>query len=220
MNTNSSCRVLKPKTILIIFILILVSGLLALFINGAGKRLVISHDFDSADMIMVLMGPIPDRVLQASDLYHHGISEKIVFCNDHQPGSQQLAEHGILLDNTAEIAKKTFLQLGVPENVIHVFDQVTASTQEEALVLRDYLMNHPEIGSVVIVTSSYHSKRTHRIFNKAVTRAGLDVKIYLSANPYTSFQQKRWWSDRPSAAMVLLEHLKLLNFYVIEQHRL
>ncbi len=220
MNTKISAAFRKHKRAWFLLLLLLFVASLVFSIRYAGENLVVSHDFDSADMIMVLMGPIPDRVLQAADFYHRGVAPKVVFCNDHQPGSLQLAEHGIFLENTADIAKKTLLQLGVPDSVIHVLDQFTASTQDEAVVLRNYLAGHPEIRSVVLVTSSYHSKRTYRIFNKAVSRAGLEVEIYASANPYTNFRQRRWWRDRPSAAMVLLEYLKLLNFYLIEQHRL
>ena len=220
MKTKLKAVFRKHKRVVLVILLLIIVVLLVFFIRHAGENLVVSHDFDSADMIMVLLGPIPDRVLQAADLYHQGVAPKIVFCNDHHPGSFQLAEHGIFLENTADIAKNTLLQLGVPDSVIHVFDQATASTQDEAIVLRDHLKGHPEIRSVVLVTSSYHSKRTYRIFSKAVSRGGLDVQIYTSDNPYTNFYQRRWWRDRPSAAMVLLEYLKLLNFYLIEQHRL
>jgi uncharacterized SAM-binding protein YcdF (DUF218 family) len=210
----------KPITIMLWIFFVLLVSYFAIFAIRAGENLVVSHNFESADLIMVLMGPIPDRVLQTSDLYHRGVADKIVFCNDHQPGALQLADYGIYLENTADIAKKTMLQLGIPDSVIHVFKHATASTQDEAVVLRDYLMNHPEISKVVLVTSSYHSKRTYRIFSKALTAAGLDVQISMSANSYTNFNQKKWWTDRPSATMVLLEHLKLMNFYLVEQHRL
>lgn len=220
MKTKLPALLRKHKKVVLLMLLLIFVVSLVFFIRRAGENLVVSHDFDSADMIMVLMGPIPDRVLQAADLYHRGVAPKIVFCNDHMPGSLQLADYGIFLENAADIAKKTLLQLGVPDSVIHVLEHVTASTQDEAMVLREYLAGHPEIRSVVLVTSSYHSKRTYRIFSKAVSRGGLDVQIYASDNPYTNFYQRRWWRDRPSAAMVLLEYLKLLNFYLIEQHRL
>ncbi len=220
MKKNGKAIIKKPKRILFLAVLALLSVFIILFATRAAKSLVIHHEAESADMLMVLMGPIPDRVLQAADLYHREVAAKIVFCNDQQPGAPQLAARGIYLDNTSDIAKKTLSQLGVPKENIQILDCLCASTQEEAMALREFLIEHPEIKSVVVVTSSYHSKRTHRIFRKAIPGSGLDVEIYISENPYTSFRQLKWWRDRPSARMVVLEYLKLLNFYLIEQHRL
>ncbi len=193
---------------------------MAWFGSRAGTRLVMADEIGTADLIMVLMGPIPDRALQTADLYHQGVSSKIVFCNDFQPGSRQLLEYDIKLDNIADIAKSTLVKLGVQAEHIHILDHFTSSTQDEAIRLRDHLLQNPGIESVVLVTSSYHSRRTYKIFNKVFRRAGLDIDLYISENPYTDFSGERWWKDRSSATMVVFEYLKLANFFLIEQHRI
>ncbi len=209
----------QPKFIFAaLFIIFLLSTLW--FGTRAGSWLVIADEAESVDLIMVLMGPIPDRTLQAADLYHQGVSSKIVFCNDHQPGARQLLEYQIKLDNIADIAKSTLVQLGVQAEHIHILDHFTSSTQDEAIRLRDYLLQNPGIESVVMVTSSYHSRRTYTIFSKVFRRAGLDIDLYISENPYTEFGGERWWEDRSSATMVVFEYMKLANFYLFEQHRI
>lgn len=219
MSINIHKKFRKPKYMIVALLLLFLLWLLWFGIR-AGSRLVIVDEIESADLIMVLMGPIPDRALQAADLYHQGISSKIVFCNDYQPGARQLLEYQIKLDNIADIAKSTLIKLGVQAEHIHILDYFTSSTQDEAIRLRDHLMQNPEIKSVVLVTSSYHSRRTYKIFCKVFRRAGLDVDLYISENPYTDFSGERWWKDRSSATMVIFEYLKLANFYLIEQHRI
>ncbi len=209
----------QPKFIIVALFALFISWILW-FGARAGSRLVIADKIESADLIMVLMGPIPDRALQAADLYHEGVSSKIVFCNDFQPGARQLLEYEIRLDNIADIAKSTLIQLGVQAEHIHILDHFTSSTQDEAIRLRDYLLQNPDLESVVLVTSSYHSRRTYSIFSKVFRRAGLDIDLYISENPYTDFSGERWWKDRSSATMVVFEYLKLANFFLIEQHRI
>jgi uncharacterized SAM-binding protein YcdF (DUF218 family) len=186
MSINIINKFRLPKYIIITLLLLFLLWLLW-FGTRAGTRLVIADEIESADLIMVLMGPIPDRALQAADLYHHGVSSKIVFCNDYQPGARQLLEYQIKLDNIADIAKSTLVKLGVHAEHIHILDHFTSSTQDEAIRLRDYLLQNPAIESVVLVTSSYHSRRTYTIFSKVFRRAGLDIDLYISENPYTEF---------------------------------
>lgn len=219
MLRNIRRNILKGRILFVVlFIVFIVCAFV--FASRAGSRLVMAHDTESADLIMVLMGPVPDRALQTADLYHRGVSSSIVFCNDFQPGARQLLEHNIILDNIADIARNTLIKLGVlPEDII-VLDHFTASTQDEALRLRDYLLENTDIRSVILVTSSYHSRRTYKIFNKVLNRSGLDIQLSVSENPYTDFNGEKWWRDRSSATMVVFEYLKLANFYLIEQHRI
>jgi uncharacterized SAM-binding protein YcdF (DUF218 family) len=209
----------QPKFIFVALFIIFILWALW-FGTRAGSRLVIADEVESADLIMVLMGPIPDRTLQAADLYHQGVSSKIVFCNDHQPGASQLLEYQIKLDNIADIAKSTLVKLGVQAEHIHILDHFTSSTQDEAIKLRDYLIQNTGLESVVLVTSSYHSRRTYKIFSKVLRRAELDIDLYISENPHTDFSGERWWKDRSSATMVVFEYLKLANFFLIEQHKI
>ena len=219
MPINLQKKIRQPKIVFVALFAVFLLWMLW-FATHAGSRLVVADEVESADLIMILLGPIPDRTLQAADLYHQGVSSKIVFCNDYQPGARQLREYQIELDNIADIAKNTLVKLGVQAEHILILDHYTSSTQDEALRLREYLLENPDIKSVILVTSSYHSRRTFKIFSKAINRAGLDTDLYISKNPYTEFSGENWWKDRSSATMVIFEYLKLANFYLIEQHRI
>ncbi|MCB9015272.1 MAG: YdcF family protein [Lentimicrobiaceae bacterium] len=208
------------KMFLIIFFIGIIFILSVLVIRNMGKYLVYGQPAVKSDLIVILLGPVPDRALQAYQLYHEGYATRIVFANEFQYGSDQLEPYGIRLENTSSILKRTLVSLGVPDTNITILDKVTASTQEEALALTEYLKSSEKIKSVLIVTSSYHSRRTSKIFQKAFDKNMLHVSIISCPSKYTDFDQSKWWRDRDSAKMVILEYLKLMNYYFIEQFKI
>ncbi|NTW24665.1 MAG: YdcF family protein [Lentimicrobium sp.] len=191
-----------------------------LVIRNMGKYLVFSQKPEKSDLIVVLLGPIPDRALQAFDLYNAGYAGKILFANEFQYGADKLKPFGIELENTSSILKRTLIKLGTAEEDVIILKKITASTQEEAQAVAEYVQLHEEIRSILLVTSSYHSRRTFKIFSKALKGADREITVISSPSIYTDFNQYRWWNDRDSAKMVFLEYLKLMNYYLIEQFKL
>ncbi|MDY0102516.1 MAG: YdcF family protein [Lentimicrobium sp.] len=201
-------------------------GLFALLIMGVllfgrmGKWLVKSQKPETADFIFVLLGPVPDRALQAFDLYKAGFASKIVFANEFQFGAEQLTPYGIQLENTSSIFKRTLIQLGVKAEDIEILPQTTSSTQEEAIAFREFISKNTDYQRVLLVTSSYHSRRTFFIFEKAIKQSNPDFTVVSVPSRYTAFDAEKWWKKRDNAKMVVLEYLKLLNFLLIERFRL
>jgi uncharacterized SAM-binding protein YcdF (DUF218 family) len=189
-------------------------------VPNMGKRLIYSQQLCKSDLIFILMGSIPDRALQASQIYREGYAKQILFANEQQFGAEKLKPYGIELETTASIITRTLIKLNVAKEHIETLPNIARSTQDEAILLRDYLAQHPQIKRVILVTSSYHSRRAAIIFTKAINKAHLPVTIIMSQNLYSDFKSERWWDDRASAYMVLLEHIKLINFYLREQFAL
>lgn len=217
-----SARIKKYKWTIIIlgpFVLII---LMIVFVAAPrmGKWLIHSQNLQKSDLIFVLMGSIPDRALQTADIYHSGYAGKIVFANEQQFGAEKLKPYGIELETTASILKSTLVKLRVPQDSIEILPNVATCTQDEAIILRDYLKLHPLVKSVIIVTSSYHSQRVSRIFGKALKKSNQSVTLVISSNKYTDFKPIKWWKERDSAIMVFMEYMKLINFYLIEQFKL
>lgn len=211
----------REQMSVVIFALILAFLAFAIFIfNNLGKWLIKSDQSKKADLIFILLGPVPDRALQAYDLYKARFAGKIIFANEFQFGSEQLKPFGITLENTASVFKRTLIQLGVKPEDIAILPQVTSSTQEEALALREHLSNNPDIKKVLLVTSSYHSRRTAMIFKKAQKKTNPVVEIISIPSSHTAFDAEKWWKQRDSAKMVVLEYVKLMNFLLIERFRL
>lgn len=211
----------RKKTSILLCLIVLICLLMCFYVvPNMGKRLVYSQQLKQADLIFILMGSIPDRALQASDIYSQGYANHILFANEQQFGAEKLKQYGIELETTASIIKRTLVKLGVAEEHIEALPNIATSTQDEAKLLRDYIIQHPEIKNIILVSSSYHTRRASIIFTKALVKANLNVTLMMSENPYSDFKPVKWWKDRASSYMVLLEHLKLLNFYFREQFEL
>lgn len=210
----------KLMSIAIFAIIMAFLAVAILIFNNLGNWLIKSDQTKKADLIFILLGPVPDRALQSYDLYKAGFAEKIVFANEFQFGSEQLKPYGITLENTASVFKRTLIQLGVKPEDVEILPQVTSSTQEEAIALREHLSDNPGIKKVLLVTSSYHSRRTAMIFKKALKKTNPGVEIISVPSSYTVFDAEKWWKQRDSAKMVVLEYVKLMNFLLIERFRL
>ena len=66
----------------------------------------------------------------------------------------------------AQRSKMAAIDSGVPEENILILDGNIRSTQDEALILREYIRNNKEIESIILVTSKYHSRRSKKYSQK------------------------------------------------------
>jgi len=96
------------------------------------------------------------------------------------------------------------VQQGVPRDRIFEFRQDAYSTQEEArLLVRQFRLQN--LDTVLIITSSFHTARTHRIFRKLAQ--GYPVILVASAD-YHLYDPNAWWSNRESRKLWLDEWMK------------
>lgn len=205
----------KPVIWVVISIFIISVGL---FLGSqAGNWLVAEADSENADLIVVLMGSVPDRILEAVDLYHDGRSDKIVFVKSHMEGSETLLQRGYEIPTDAHLSSDAALALGVPDDALEIIEGAAKSTQDEAFLVKAYLEANPEIGSILVVTSKYHSMRSEKIFTKMVESLDHEVNVYSSPSRYDSFNAEKWWENREDAKRVVTEYLKFFNFLIREQ---
>ena len=176
-----------------------------------GTYLVYQDKLQKADATVVLMGNIPDRVLEAYDLYEEGYSPKIIIVMANRYGIEVFRRKGIPLDGQTAIARKALTGLGMPADSIIILPGDAKSTQDEAVAVRNYLEKHPEVDTLLLVTSSYHSRRAALTFEKEFSLLSHPVIVISCPSKYTGFDDKTWWKDRESAKQVFFEYLKLVN---------
>lgn len=205
----------------IILVIILAFFLLAgIYLYSIGDFLV-EEDFPKeCDIIVVLMGSIPDRILGACDLYQKGYGQKIVLVETHKIGYNILEERNINVTIEENLNKYIAIKSGVIEDDIVIIPGDTKSTQDEAICVRDYLNKNDEIGSLILVTSKYHSMRSKRIFEKALNKLNRKIEIISCPTEYDDFNEKAWWTDREDIEKVVFETIKFINYYIREQFEL
>jgi uncharacterized SAM-binding protein YcdF (DUF218 family) len=211
----------KPKKLFIalsIIIAIFILGRLSL--PTLGSFLVAEDEPQPSDIIVLLMGSGPDRMLGAVEFYQSGYADEILMVRNMVRGYDLVVSQGVKIPHDTDIAREVAMQLGVPEEKITVLPGDALSTQDEAIAVREYLKNEPDIDSLIIVTSKSHSGRAKKIFVKAMSSIDREIKVLSCPTEYDDFNAEKWWQNREDLKRGALEYLKLMNFYAREQFRL
>ena len=100
-----------------------------------------------------------DRIWQAINLYHLGKVDHILISGN----------NGFLTDDKLDEAvqfKKVLVENGIPDSAILV-ENVSKNTYQNAIESKKIIDKHPEINSVLLITSALHMPRSKACFEKA-----------------------------------------------------
>jgi uncharacterized SAM-binding protein YcdF (DUF218 family) len=211
----------KPKKLFITVVVILaVVVLIRLSLPALGSFLISQDEPQQSDLIVLLMGSGPDRMLGGVDLYKQGYANHIVMVRNMVRGYDLVVSQGVKIPHDTDIAKDVAVQLGVPAEKITVLPGDALSTQDEAIAVRKYLKSESDIESLIIVTSKSHSGRAKKIFVKAMSSIDREIRVISCPTKYDDFNTERWWQNREDLKHGVLEYLKLFHFYLREQFEL
>jgi uncharacterized SAM-binding protein YcdF (DUF218 family) len=172
-------------------------------LSAAGQYLIAADEAIDADVGFVLGGGRSSRADFAANLFEQNKIRRVLVS-----GAGGLADvDGVVLLSEQEILVRMLLALGVPEDRIERLIEPTASTEEEASALADYLTGHPD-ESVAIITNDIHTRRCRWIFSGALgSDAGRLQYAGCASGPASG---KRWWTSADGTTPHLLEWIKLI----------
>jgi uncharacterized SAM-binding protein YcdF (DUF218 family) len=188
--------VLRHWTLWVWFVLAVFLSVGGVCLWRSGRWLVHEDPFGHVKWGLVLAGESRDceRTDAAIRLFQEGridtvvLSASRIFKNRYQ--SEFMVDYAV--------------QQGVPRDRIFEFRQDAYSTQEEArLLVRQFRLQN--LDTVLIITSSYHTARTRRIFRRLAQ--GYPVVLVASAD-YHLYDPNAWWSNRESRKLWLDEWIK------------
>jgi uncharacterized SAM-binding protein YcdF (DUF218 family) len=183
-------------------------------LTAIGGFLILQDAPRTADAIVVLSGSVPDRILEAVDLYHAQLAPRIVLTREAPfPGLEALRAKGITLPEHHEQNHSIAAQLGVPATALSVMDTPTASTFAEATALVAYLREQ-QIHSILLVTSKAHARRAAMIFRHL---GGNQLQITVCPSPYDPFAADTWWQHRAFVRRVVIEYGKLFTYLLVDR---
>ncbi len=126
------------------------------------------------DAIVVLTGG-KGRVEQGLDLLRDGVSPILILS-----GVNEAADLDSIFSGGLD---------GVDRDRI-ILEKQSKSTYENALQVRRLVIDRG-YSSVLLITSSYHMKRAHFIFNRVMPK-GVSIMPYKVSSP--NFDEERWWN--------------------------
>jgi uncharacterized SAM-binding protein YcdF (DUF218 family) len=203
-----------------ILILSLCFVLIVVYVAGcrrAGKWLVKNDEPVHTDAMVVLMGSFPDRILQAVDIYEQGITNKLILVEAGMGTYRKLEERGVKIISGTEQIRNAAIVLGINSDSIIILPGNAQSTQQEAMIVRDYLDDYPAIDTLVLVSSSPHMRRAYMTFKNAFNKSQQHIYIICSPSAYTEFNATKWWKSKDDIETLMLEYLKLANFLLFER---
>ena len=172
-------------------------------LRGVSRVLVHEDPIVKADAIVVLAGGKGSRIEAAARLYREGFGEKLLFS-----GFRVYPE-----TYTSSLMKTYALKLGVPEdNIITSNPDVEVSTRGESLANLE-LLKMNRMKKFIIVTSTYHTRRTNLIYKRAVSLLEYDVEflVYPAPDPYVPINS--WWKIRTGQKQIFFEYTKSIAYY-------
>ncbi len=197
---------------------VVLAALAAVALLGAGRVLVVADPLPPrADAIVILAGSVPDRTLEAADLYRAGLAPRVVVTRERLPrGQAAMRAGGVRLPEGDELTVRALHELGVPPGAIVVLRRRAASTESEARTIARWACAH-RLRRFIVVTSRAHSRRARLILRQAL---GAGIALAMRPSRYDAFAPARWWHVRRDAKIILSEYEKLANYWLAESWRI
>jgi len=177
-------------------------------LRSAGWALVL-HDkpIESADIIVVSTGADGAGTLEAADLVHSGVATRVAVFAD--PPSDvvdfEFIRRGIPYEDAAARSTRQLRSLGV--ETIEQIPRAVAGSEDEGQVLPEWCDQHG-FRSIVVVTTSDHSRRLWRILHRSMKGHRTSVAIWPAR--YSTFEPDRWWETHDGIRTEVAEFEKLL----------
>ena len=196
---------LKPRILKIVAVVVVA------WIVGAAlapRVLVVSAPLASADAIVVLSGSSTyrERTQKAAQLYHQGRAPFVLLTDDHTRGGWSSAQQTNPF--FVERARDELIKAGVPVERIRIAPGIAAGTHEEVLLLKDYVVTQ-NLQSILVVTSSYHSRRALRTLTHAFAGMGKTIGM----EPVPSSSSAFWWLQLEGWRTIGSEYVKLIYYW-------
>jgi len=175
---------------------------------SVGWALVLQHKpIESADIIVVATDSDGAGTLEAADLVRRGVASRVAVFAD-PPNDVVAAEfirRGIPYEDAAARSTRQLRSLGV--KIIEQISTTVAGSEDEGQVLPGWCDEH-KFRSIVVVTTSDHSRRLWRILHRSMKGHRTSVAIWPAR--YSPFDPDRWWETHHGIRTEVVELEKLL----------
>ena len=170
-----------------------------------GNFLVFQDELEPSDAIVVLAGSSTgNRIEEAVRLFDNGMGKVLVFSGySYYPGMD--SHRGM---------KQYAIKLGVPDDKI-VAQKATGeiSTWGEALA-NIKLLERLKAKSLILVTSSFHTRRSHLVYERAIKSLNMDITLRVQPAYDPKVPYPGWWEIRSGKKKVFEEYIKLFFYFI------
>lgn len=193
-------------TILVVGAAVLLTPLRTSVLQATGRFLVATDRLQPADVIVVSVDSEGAGVLEATDLVHQHLADRVaLFADPPDAVDREFLRRGVSYHNAAAVAVTQLHELGI--EAVEVIPRPVAGTEDESRELANWCSQRG-YNSVIFVSTLDHSRRTARILARAARGRGLSVAVHGSR--YSEFEPDAWWRTRAGVRTEIVESEKLL----------
>jgi hypothetical protein len=184
-------------------------------LRAAGWALVINEPLAPADIIVVSAAADGAGALEAAELVQSGIATRVAVFSDPPTGEDhEFIRRGLPYEDGAARQIRQLGWLGVTDvvRIPRTEVETEAGTQGEAQALPPWCDQH-QFRSIVLVTSTDHSRRLRRVLNRVMK--GHPTRVTVQPAHYSRFDPDQWWKTRAGVRTEIVELQKLVLDAVI-----
>jgi hypothetical protein len=175
-------------------------------LRTTGRLLVAEDPLAPSDVIVVATHADGAGVLEAADLVHAGIAPRVaVFVDPPDSADREFLRRGIPYENATARSIRQLRSLGV--DAVEQIPRAVAGTEDEGHVLPGWC-DQRRLRSVVVVTTTDHSRRLRRVLRRAMGRRPTAVMVRPAR--FSAFDPDRWWQTRDGTRTAVIELEKLV----------
>jgi uncharacterized SAM-binding protein YcdF (DUF218 family) len=189
----------------LLLVAVLPSGL-----NALGRWLMVADPVDKASAIVVLVGYIPFRAMEAAALYHQGWAPQVWVTREDRSSRDTALRHlGIHPPHDHEYSRDVLVRLGVPSSAIRILDPPILNTMQEVDLLARELRTAG--GSrAILVTSKAHTRRVRATWWARVGNSPAAIVRYA---PEDRYDPEHWWRRTSDVLAVSREVFAMVNVW-------
>ncbi len=170
-----------------------------------GSNLILQDDLVPSDAIVVLAGShTGSRMKEAARIFKKGMGKVMVFAGyTYYPG----------MDSHVGM-KKYAVKLGVPEENIFAEKATGENSTWGEAVFNLKQLERLQAKSFILVTSSFHTRRSHWVYQRAIKKLGMNLILRVQPAPDPKVPFPGWWKVRTGKKNVFNEYIKF-TYYLI-----
>jgi uncharacterized SAM-binding protein YcdF (DUF218 family) len=158
---------------------------------------------EKSDAICILLGDFRVRPIRASELFLRGFAPTILIVD--------FPDDMVFGNLESQLAQVIMLKSGIPaDRLVRLRGRVT-STAEEARFYRDYAEKNG-LKSLVVVTSSFHTRRSQWIFERVFAGSGIKLSYAAARQPH--IDETNWYKTDEGLVTYFSETLKTIYYYL------
>lgn len=170
--------------------------------------LIIQEDYTDVPVAFVLSGDPESRGTGAIQLFQQGKIGRIVCSGGNNSRMAYIFNVQILEAFIAKYYIEAYSD--IPDSLVEVLPGGTSTIEESAFIFQ--YCEERKIDTILIITSSLHSRRTKLVFQKKAK--DFKIKVFVYGADIINYDEEYWWDNDEALRFLSSEYIKLVYYWL------